>query len=926
MEELFRFLLLRPATAVTPDDVNQLIPSFVARGTPRPDAQRKARDFTATSGFVNHGVRLQYSAAALQVIAALQSGDLPAAQISTIVQTATGRTAAQLAADAGFRKEQANIVDTLSAMKLLSDSSGGDAAGLAEIEQGYDAIALVAAGRDPVGLRVLSLDGFAAAPSATPMPLPIPNRPQPSTDLTKQLSDIEQAIAALNTIPASGFAAPQTKSPAGAAPQTSPGAGQAAGAPGTGGGQAAGPWILSAQTIKALPQNVLQTLSAQGLNLETQPTPVVLGALDGKRTALQASIALATIPSSSPVGKIGVAFAPITDGDYVGQPSATFPTGHGNIRPVGVGDLLMVKQHVLRYEGGELAHVENVLKSERLARNTRRLERTETTITQETETTREQESDTQSTDRFDLKRETTDTIQNDTAFKAGLSVDASYGPFVEVKANADYSTTTSTESSVKQSAEFSKDVVSRSVSKLTERVLERRTVTTLTEFEEKYDHSFDNTTGSGHITGYYQWLDNVSQAQVYNYGKRLLFDVTVPEPGTNYIILQTTAQKAQAPLQQPPDFTATAFDLNEGNYVVWAKLYDATGLEPPPPKWKTYVQNLDKELNGDPYDTGGSNTFALDDGYSAQYAYISTDYWAHDLTQAWWSLLIGSKRMQVISGFAPYMDMAGEEHSVAFAYDAHQLETLAANIEIFCERTDTAFAAWQLKTHAGITQAYQAKLQAYQEALATAQAAASAQVAGQNPEFNQRIIAGELRRQCLTLITAQQFDAFGALDLSAEGYAQPNLDRSALQMPYVRFFEQAFEWEHIVYFFYPYFWGWKPGWKNRIMLDDTDPAFGDFLRAGASRVVFPVRPGFEAAIVHYLETGEIWNGGPPPNITSPLYVSIINEIEQATGAPGNEKPVGHPWEVRLPTTLVRLRPNNDLPEWKKVGEVWQEAN
>jgi hypothetical protein len=166
MEELFRFLLLRPATAVTPDDVNQLVPSFVARGTPRRDAQQKASAFAATLGFVNQGVRLQYSGAALQVVAALRSGDLPAAQISTIVQTATGRTAAQLAADAGFLKEQASIVDTLSAMKLLSDSSGGDAPGLAEIEQGYDAIALAAAGRDPVGLRVLSLDGFAAAHGA----------------------------------------------------------------------------------------------------------------------------------------------------------------------------------------------------------------------------------------------------------------------------------------------------------------------------------------------------------------------------------------------------------------------------------------------------------------------------------------------------------------------------------------------------------------------------------------------------------------------------------------------------------------------------------------------------------------------------------------------------------------------------------------
>ena len=138
---------------------------------------------------------------------------------------------------------------------------------------------------------------------------------------------------------------------------------------------------------------------------------------------------------------------------------------------MGIGDLLMVREHVLRYEGGDLAHVENVLKSETLSRDTRRLERTETTILQETETTKEQTCDTQTTDRFSLKRETSDTIKSDSSFKAGVSVDAKYGPFVEVKANADFATSSSSESLAKQASEFSKDVVDRSVSKVVERVL-----------------------------------------------------------------------------------------------------------------------------------------------------------------------------------------------------------------------------------------------------------------------------------------------------------------------------------------------------------------------------------------------------------------------------------------------------------------------
>jgi hypothetical protein len=270
--------------------------------------------------------------------------------------------------------------------------------------------------------------------------------------------------------------------------------------------------------------------------------------------------------------------------------------------------------------------------------------------------------------------------------------------------------------------------------------------------------------------------------------------------------------------------------------------------------------------------------------------------------------------------------MDAEVGSVAVAVLAAKTREFAATIEIFCARTARAYKAWQLKTHSAITSGYLAKQQAYESKLAEAAAAAGVVITGRNPVWNQRIATTELRKQCITMLTAQQFEAFGALELSPQGYPQPNLARAEAQMPYVRFFEQAFEWEHLVYFYYPYFWGWKPAWTHRMLLDDVDPQFADFLRAGAARVVFPVRPGFEAAVAHYLETGEIWNGGPAPDVNDPLYVPIIKEIQEAQGAPGNEVPQGDPWLVRLPTTLTKLRPDDALPKWKKVGEDWQPDN
>jgi len=75
-----------------------------------------------------------------------------------------------------------------------------------------------------------------------------------------------------------------------------------------------------------------------------------------------------------------------------------------------------------------------------------------------------------------------------------------------------------------------------------------------------------------------------------------------------------------------------------------------------------------------------------------------------------------------------------------------------------------------------------------------------------------------------------------------------------------------------------------------------------------------VRPGFEGAMAHYHETGDVWMGEEMPDMFSDLYVSIIEEIKSRNYAPGEEKCVAE-WDVKLPTTLVMLKDDETLPSW-----------
>lgn len=936
MNDLFRFLLLRPANLPAPDTLKPLVATFFKGADSAPLRRRQAAAFVDKYAAGMRAELLEFGKVAKAVVTALAHGPRAAADLDAVVVAATGDTAATLAGKDRFAREEQTLTNWLVALKLVSGSFGADAAGLAKLAQGYDAIGRLAGGCDTVGLRPLYLpdasDKEMPAPKAKreywePVKTPAAGK-ESAPPVDTKVAGYDRAIAALSNLTAASF---HVDTPAVGKPATTRTGAQTAGnakravATASVAPTATRSWLLSKAAIRALPAEAATAIRSVGLDPAVHALPELLNALHAARTvALQEDASRDLAQEPQVISRLGNYSRSASKQNYAASPNQTMPAGHGTIHPVGVGDLLMVREHVLRYEGGDLAHVENVLKSETLSRDTRRLERSETTILQEDETTKEQTRDTQTTDRFSLKREASETIKSDSSFKAGVAVDAKYGPFVEVKANADFATSSSSESSAKQASEFSRDVVDRSVSKIVERVLERRT-TTIEEFEEKYLHSFTNVgDGARHISGMYQWINKVTQAQVYNYGKRLLFDVTVPEPATEYIITQSGVSDAEQALVKPVPFTINALQINEGNYAAYAKLYDVTGLEPPPPLVKTVSKGLDAAVAQSPHESTKSLELPIDDGYVAQYAYAGASWLGWDDRTFYFR--IGSNWFNALSPSTSYYDLSGETSSVPVAYLAYQIELIAATVEVFCVRTDQALKAWQLKTHGAITQGYQAKQQAYDQALAQARAASGVQISGRNPAFNQRLVTSELRKQCLTLLTGQQFDAFGALELSSQGHAQPNLARTAAQMPFVRFFEQAFEWEHIVYFFYPYFWGQKGGWVQRMLLDDVDPEFADFLRAGAARVVFPVRPGFEAAVIHYLDTGEIWDGGQVPDISSSLYVPIVNEIAESEQRPGEEVPVGDPWLVTLPTTLVRIRPNDDLPAWEQVDGEWRASN
>jgi hypothetical protein len=73
----------------------------------------------------------------------------------------------------------------------------------------------------------------------------------------------------------------------------------------------------------------------------------------------------------------------------------------------------------------------------------------------------------------------------------------------------------------------------------------------------------------------------------------------------------------------------------------------------------------------------------------------------------------------------------------------------------------------------------------------------------------------------------------------------------------VKFMQQAVEWENLLYFPYPYFWGSENQGRAKFLYHHDDPEHERFLRAGYMRVVLTIRPGFETDFTRLVETGSL---------------------------------------------------------------------
>jgi len=636
------------------------------------------------------------------------------------------------------------------------------------------------------------------------------------------------------------------------------------------------------------------------------------------------------------------------------------------VRKTAVSDLFVVRQEWRSYVADDVADIRNVLAGEASMARTTRIDESELTESSSTEQSSQTETSSESGSESTFSEEAKRALDLDIHAEGQVNVAASYG-MVKLDASAGFSADFSLEDSTERATEISKKAVSRAASKVEVRTRADRTRRTLSRLESVQRHAINNETAA-HVRGVYRWVKRVDRFQVWRYPDRMQLEFEIPEPG-RFLLAQLRERPAsRGVIAEPPAFVVPAEGITRDNYLNLATTYGATGLPEPPQATigasaaVTLAPSAPPTLTGEqqnPPTMTKDVEIALTPGYAATGVTLAID--ATPLRAIWRRENTVKAGIGGIEGFhtitasvavgeqvlferevgpfeANTNTVQGTGSQVLVQYlEAHLHATVtkifatpvtvkvpvAINlsgagsgtvaISLSCTLTTQAEDAWKQDVYDALRSAYDLWLREWRAA--QIQAGHGAEIAERSSDRHEEMIKAELRRHVIAwLLVESPFGGRPAVLTGADNAPDIDLDASLESAGTIQFLEQCFEWSNLAYVSYPYYWADRERWSDLMDLETADPRLGQFLRAGSARVVVPARPGFGAAVAHWLTYRQPWlGGGTPPVPGDPLFISVAKEIRDQTMPAADGEP-GESWEVVLPTTLQWLDTSDALPD------------
>ena len=521
-----------------------------------------------------------------------------------------------------------------------------------------------------------------------------------------------------------------------------------------------------------------------------------------------------------------------------------------------------------------------------------------------------------------------------TALNLGAAVSAS-GMGVTMSASTSYAST----SNEARSQEDSRNQSMQSTRKASSRVRkDHKTsfrVTSSSGSEATTDRVITNPSDTQSMRIDYFQMMRKWKVDLYRFGLRMTYDVVIPNPGADLIRMHEEIEALDAQIQTPFHFPLQPHDITRHNWMQTAASYGAE-IDPPPVEVinKATTISIDVPDAEAHENRAGTAIIEVDEGY-----YLDA-FSIHMAGRT--STEDEDENLDV--DFPDYMRFRRGVIEIPYRH-RHILNAsiiLPFTVRVMWETEQ----AWQFRAWSKLRDAAENRYLRDMQKLKDAKAALEDKLNAFDGLTLRRMEMEEIQKGVLRWIFGPSFDVSPADIAALLGKMDANdpFDRDAINPSsltqaqwarmlsfgeFVKYIHNAIEWENLLYFPYPYFWGGPPSWGLKRFLQHPDPTHRRFLRAGAARVVLTIRPGFEKSFTELVETGafggldddhpyvtiaeEIQNyaktnypGIPPANPTNPPTEEEVEEAErgqlQAT------------WWEYTPTSALDLQLNTALPD------------
>jgi Type II secretion system (T2SS), protein G len=487
------------------------------------------------------------------------------------------------------------------------------------------------------------------------------------------------------------------------------------------------------------------------------------------------------------------------------------------------------------------------------------------------------------------------------ALNFGVSLSGQYMG-VTLTSTFGLSSTNEERESVKRSMETSREVTQKASART------RREHKISIKLEEKRgteDSSFrtiSNPTLHAIRVDYYKMMRKW-RTDLFRYGLRQTYDIAIPVPGVRLWAQHQRLDALDKQIRAPLQFGMKPTDINPGNFRIEANKVGAVVPDEPPFQIVEDrvggTDRLEKDPAGD--SRFGEISFDVPQGYylaEANFTAHCAVWEGHPV--AFYLLNISDSPLpfpasQIVGSLLPELIHRTGHLTVRFGYRYISSSSIQIH-NTYRRNVPGLYEAWQQSVWQLIRAATEARHQEEIARLREERDCLFTLLNGKDTLTLRRLEREELMRLIIQWLLGPTHPAIAtatvektimtllANERAFQGATVPITEPTFVSITedswsealvfgeMVKFIHQAIEWENLLYFLYPYFWGSETVGRDKMLFTHADPEHEKFLRAGYARVVLPVRPGFEVDFTTLVEEGSL------SGISNSPYLPVAQDI------------------------------------------------